>query len=655
MACTLSTAVGFLTGTSTPAATARFEPQISFQLDDAPARTADDEAPWRDLARRAASLRQLECTEDLLGSTMQMVDEAEGGDSLAMAALGAMYTLGQQCAPKRNLTWGMHWLTRAQQLGQPDAQALMGFLHASDALREVYNYTGLESNVTFARELYEEAAAGGSAFGAMAMGFRRAYGIGLVESCPESATYYEDAAKAAIDGIDERRAHTADQSSPNEVDHLTLLSLAMPPREKMDAPSVEYIDYCAHIGDVTGKVAMGAMYHAGTNQVPRDRRAAMCHFRSAAHAGDGTGHAFLGLMRLKEHRFKAALRSLRRATKRKEAAPAGWAGLGYAHLYGAGVPQSDEKAAKAIWLAARMGHLDSIYNMGVLTLQGRGVPASTANGFRFLSVAAEFQHPHAQLHVGHMVRLGLGVRKDCNAAQFFLKHAAEHGPLVRSLMSTALHAHESGRPQRALMHYLLAAHAGVEAAQHNAAHLYAHVLPSLRPDEADLHARRAEQHFKFATLQGSVDATVQLANLRAAAGDFPGALRLYQTAGRAGSRDALFHLGLLYWQGKGVAKSATTALALWQSCEFHSKHAVLKGPQGAAFRVARFVIEYRAFMVFAAGLAAIVSTGGNPLEVMRRAIGGGGGQDGELPPEYMYEDDGGEDLFGDGPDGDYDD
>ena len=63
-------------------------------------------------------------------------------------------------------------------------------------------------------------------------------------------------------------------------------------------------------------------------------------------------------------------------------------------------------------------------------LQGRGVPQSTRAAFRYLSVAAEFSHPQAQLHVGRMVRVGDGVRRDCNTAQFFLKHAAEHGPAV---------------------------------------------------------------------------------------------------------------------------------------------------------------------------------------------------------------------------------
>ena len=79
-----------LAESSAPAPAQRLPPpEISFQLDyEEP--QVDEADKWRDLAQRAASLHQLECHEDLLGATSSMVDAAEKGDSLAMAALGAM-------------------------------------------------------------------------------------------------------------------------------------------------------------------------------------------------------------------------------------------------------------------------------------------------------------------------------------------------------------------------------------------------------------------------------------------------------------------------------------------------------------------------------------------------------------------------------------
>ena len=80
----------------------RLDPEITFSLDgecrgiDRALRDADEAdaaeglVRWRGLARKAAALQQLDCTEDLVGATSRMVDEAERGDSLAMAALGVM-------------------------------------------------------------------------------------------------------------------------------------------------------------------------------------------------------------------------------------------------------------------------------------------------------------------------------------------------------------------------------------------------------------------------------------------------------------------------------------------------------------------------------------------------------------------------------------
>jgi TPR repeat protein len=340
-------------------------------------------------------------------------------------------------------------------------------------------------------------------------------GAGVVESCPTSGVYYEAAALSAREWLDLRRQRSVEQSNPTEQEHLTLLARNMPPRDKMDAANVEYIDYCAAIGDVQGQLGMGQLLHAGSHGVTQDRGAAAHWFRSAAALGEGMGHANDGMMRLREGRDAAgAVRALRRAAKLQD--PSGWAGLAYAHLYGAGVKQSDEMAARAMCMAAQSGHLDSIFNIGVLWLQGRGVAKrDVRKAFHCFSVAAEFSHAHAQLHVGRMALRGLGVRKNCQTAQFFLKHAAEQGGVVRSLMSTALAAHDAGSTQRASLHYLLAAHAGVEAAQANAGYLYAHELTRLRPEQAALFKQKAALLLQQAAVQGSTDAQVQLGVLLA--------------------------------------------------------------------------------------------------------------------------------------------
>ena len=144
-----------------------------------------------------AQLQQLECTEDVLGAQVHMVDAAEQGDRLAMAALGSMFLLGQDCARKRNLTWGYHWLSRAVELEQPDALALMGFLHTTDVLRDLYNFTAVTHDRAAGIRMMQRGAAGGSPFANLAMGFRYMAGAGVAESCPTSGVYYEAAALSA--------------------------------------------------------------------------------------------------------------------------------------------------------------------------------------------------------------------------------------------------------------------------------------------------------------------------------------------------------------------------------------------------------------------------------------------------------------------------
>lgn len=146
-----------------------------------------------------------------------------------MAGLGHLYLLGDECSPKRNLTWATHWLDGAAAQGQPDALAMLGFLAESRALPRLYNYTqhnpaaaaaGLTAGdmqqggalgsasaaATAGRALYEVAvASGGSVLASMALGWKHANGFDVPASCPAAAAHYETAAQAAVAALDGRR------------------------------------------------------------------------------------------------------------------------------------------------------------------------------------------------------------------------------------------------------------------------------------------------------------------------------------------------------------------------------------------------------------------------------------------------------------------
>ena len=71
--------------------------------------------------------------------------------------------------------------------------------------------------------------------------------------------------RRSLDTAHERHQRQVARQDASEARHLQLLSRSTRPNETMDPDMVEYMDYCAHIGDVQGKVAMGHLYHAGTH------------------------------------------------------------------------------------------------------------------------------------------------------------------------------------------------------------------------------------------------------------------------------------------------------------------------------------------------------------------------------------------------------
>jgi TPR repeat protein len=245
--------------------------------------------------------------------------------------------------------------------------------------------------------------------------------------------------------------------------------------------------------------------------------------------------------------------------------------------------------------------------------------------------AARYSHPLAQLVLGRKARQN----RDCDSATVFLKLAAESGPMVRSLMGTGLKAAERGKSKQALLYYLLAAHAGVEAAQQNAAHLYLHELPKRLELQAE-RSQRAKDLFTLAAKQGSADAEVQLGNMLVGNKEYRAAAEMYQDAARKGSKDALFHLGTLYWRGDGVAADKNEAWRLWKESDFQSKHARQQGVNGALASAARWATKSKDALLLAAGLGFLVTKGAEIpglADLLKSRPGGGAWDD--------------EDMFGD--------
>ena len=143
---------------------------------------------------------------------------------------------------------------------------------------------------------------------------------------------------------------------------------------------------------------------------------------------------------------------------------------------------------------------------------------------------------------------------------------------------------------------------------------------------------------------------MQLANLLVAERkQYELANELYKEAARAGNRDALWHLGYSYWHGHGVEQSRQVAWELWKQGSMHiSKYAKLRGVEGLAFALAKFVVDNRIPLLAASAVVFIYATGGDPLAIISASFGGGGGmEDGGGQPVEVWEDDGDDDDFDD--------
>ena len=53
------------------------------------------------------------------------------------------------------------------------------------------------------------------------MGYRHLNGVGVPESCPAAGAFYENAALAAGEWLDERRRRSVEHANPVDAEHLT--------------------------------------------------------------------------------------------------------------------------------------------------------------------------------------------------------------------------------------------------------------------------------------------------------------------------------------------------------------------------------------------------------------------------------------------------
>jgi SEL1 protein len=533
------------------------------------------------------------------------------GHSGAMTTVGTLLSAGDTNI-SRDLSSGVRYLRMAADLGQPDALAFFGFLHASG----IADRFGIEKNEGKALLYLKVAAGTGSIVADMSLGYRYLHGVGVVKSCALASEHYRAAARAvATDsrylpslenfmkgnppiptGLKiEDRARLTDESLENELAGVS-----------SDSELVEYYRLLASQGDAEHLTTIGGLQLFGGNGLEPDEGRARADLERAAQLGHGQAHGMLAHLALNRHDNVTALFHFRRAAAAADGM--GYYGLGMMHLHGIGVEQDHVVAAKYFKRAVDTAHADAAYQLGVMYWRGMGVEENAVEAFRLFQVGARLGQVQAKMNVGLILIEGKHpvTEPDCRHGVKYLKAVAESGEW-KPLLNLALDQLENGDMFGALYRYMQAAYAGIEVAQYNAAMLLekgaAEILGSfsaplgtvsldeseeLQHWDADRMLSEAFDLYEMSAEQGHSSSLLRMGDVAySEANDYKTAASAYKKGAAMQNAEATFSLGWMYLRGFGVSADRRMAIRYLEMSKRYSPEAVV--PATIAVFVARTV------------------------------------------------------------------
>eukprot|EP00181_Compsopogon_caeruleus_P004728 CAMPEP_0184690120 /NCGR_PEP_ID=MMETSP0312-20130426/31042_1 /TAXON_ID=31354 /ORGANISM="Compsopogon coeruleus, Strain SAG 36.94" /LENGTH=706 /DNA_ID=CAMNT_0027147561 /DNA_START=54 /DNA_END=2171 /DNA_ORIENTATION=- len=474
----------------------------------------------------------------------------------ASTFLGLLYLAGKGRMFPPDRRRAMELLSEAAHHGDPDAQAILGFLYASG-----FDPSMVPRDKARAILLWTFAAVeGGSIYAQIAMGFRHLHGIDVKKNCQKAAHYYELAARTVV----------KEKSRPRYIerhfDEPVILSEEHSTMTRTEHEElVEYFKREAERGDVVSQLNIGEVYYHGAFGVRQDPLEARKLFEKAAEKGLPRAHSHLGYMYLNglgglDQNNKSAAKHFKIAADQKDGP--GLKGMGYMKLHGIEFAKSEAEAAEYFHEAAKLSkpEREAMYNLGIMYEKGTGVPRDLNKANQYLNAAANYLHAHA------MLRVGSSLKKDnCKRSCFLLKRVAEQAALKRSLV-TGLAAYEDQDESAALFWYMFAAFAGYRAAQYNAAFLLEKgygVTHALESSGADM----AMDIYQWSARQGNVQSLVRVGDLMYdIRKDFEKAAQMYRQASSKKNAEATFNLGVMYFLGKGVPLDLEMSKRFFEEC-----------------------------------------------------------------------------------------
>lgn len=99
--------------------------------------------------------------------------------------------------------------------------------------------------------------------------------------------------------------------------------------------------------------------------------------------------------------------------------------LAMKHIYGDGVAEDNDLAAKLLMQAHEMRHVEATYNLGICYHYGYGVDENLQRAFELYMESAKQGHGKGMELIGRFYNRGIYVKRDRDQAEYWLQKAME--------------------------------------------------------------------------------------------------------------------------------------------------------------------------------------------------------------------------------------
>lgn len=495
------------------------------------------------------------------------------GHSGALTSAASLLFVGDGNT-SRDVSTAVRYLRLAANSGNPDAHALLGFLYAS-GIAERY---GIPKSEPTALLYWTIAAASDNIYALMALGFRHSLGLGVQKSCSLAARYYRRAARAVANdprflpsGLNFVEGKPPLPSGLMETP-LTRLTESLKGDRSSTSPDdrdlVHFFRHSADRGNAGSRTILGALYYFGGHGIEPNETKARFHLEQAANALNEDAHAMLGHLDMRARRNQSAYEHFVRGTGRDNNKFAHYA-LGMIFKEGLlGMNRSLTKAAMHFKLALDGGkdHAGASFELGSMLWSGHGEKQDKLEAFEHFRNAARHGNIQSMLKVGTLLIDGNapGAVENCDQGVKLLKKVVAGGDWKTVFELATDRVHDSDW-YGALHRYLLAAHAGIELGQYNAAFMLEH-LESGEVEEISHWTRNrmiqeAAELYEFSALQGRTDSLIRSANLiYTELRDYNLALKTFVKAAQLRNAEGMVSLALMLGQGLGIEQDRNVAI-----------------------------------------------------------------------------------------------